>query len=102
MKFTISAALTAAFAAQQVAAHATWQDLWVDGVDYDTQCARQPVSNSPVTDVTSDDLACNAGTSAVSSNCPVTAGSTVTGMQPTILKFLLYRISDYLLFFFFS
>lgn len=80
MKYTISAALTAAFAVQQVAAHATWQDLWVDGVDYDTQCARQPVSNSPVTDVTSNDLACNAGTSAVSSNCPVPAGSTVTGM----------------------
>lgn len=102
MKYTISAALTAAFAVQQVAAHATWQDLWVDGVDYDTQCARQPVSNSPVTDVTSDDMACNAGTSAVSSNCPVTAGSTVTGMQLTNPRFSLHRVSDYLLYFFSS
>lgn len=101
MKYTISAALTAAFAVQQVAAHATWQDLWVDGVDYDTQCARVPVSNSPVTDVTSDDLACNAGTSAVSSNCPVTAGSTVTGECFTVPKFSLYKFSKYLLYFLF-
>lgn len=79
MKYTISAALVAALTFQNVSAHATWQDLWVDGVDYDTQCARQPVSNSPITDVTSADIACNAGTTAVSSNCPVTAGSTVTG-----------------------
>lgn len=80
MKYTVSAAIAAFLAAQNVAAHATFQDLWVDGVDYDTQCARQPTSNSPVTDVTSADMACNAGTSAVSSKCPVTAGSTVTGM----------------------
>lgn len=86
MRYTISAALAAAFAVQHVAAHATWQDLWVDGVDYDTQCARQPVSNSPVTDVTSNDMACNAGTSAVSSNCPVTAGSTVTGKCSIVPK----------------
>ncbi|CAN8103905.1 unnamed protein product [Discula destructiva] len=77
MKYT-SFALAAALAAQKVSAHATWQNLWVDGVDYDTQCARIPVSNSPVTDVTSPDMACNAGTAAVSSNCPVTAGSTIT------------------------
>lgn len=79
MKYTIYAALAAAVAFETVSAHATFQQLWVDGVDYDTQCARQPASNSPVSDVTSADLACNAGTSAVSSNCPVTAGSTVTG-----------------------
>lgn len=81
MKYTVSAALAAFLAAQNVAAHATFQDLWVDGVDFDTQCARQPTSNSPVTDVTSADMACNAGTTAVSSKCPVTAGSTVTGMS---------------------
>lgn len=81
MKYTVSAALAAALAVQNVSAHATWQDLWVDGVDYDTQCARVPTSNSPITDVTSADLACNAGTTAVTSNCPVTAGSTVTGKQ---------------------
>lgn len=76
---TVSAALVAFLAAaQHAAAHATFQDLWVDGVDYDSQCARTPASNSPVTDVTSTDLACNAGTSAVSSKCPVAAGATVT------------------------
>ncbi|KAK7747848.1 hypothetical protein SLS53_001097 [Cytospora paraplurivora] len=77
MKYTVSAAL-AVLAAKNAAAHATFQDLWVDGTDYGTQCARIPLSNSPVTDVTSDDLACNAGTSAVSLKCSVTAGSTVT------------------------
>lgn len=47
----------------------------------DTQCARQPATNSPVTDVTSTDMACNAGSSAVTSKCPVTAGSKVTGTR---------------------
>jgi cellulase len=75
MKSAIYAAL-AALAATEVAAHATFQELWIDGVDFGTQCARTPLSNSPVTDVTSTDVACNAGTSAVASKCPVTAGST--------------------------
>lgn len=39
MQFTVSAALTAALAAQNVAAHATFQQLWVDGVDY--VCSRR-------------------------------------------------------------
>lgn len=77
MKSIISAAVLA-YAVKNVAAHATFQDLWVAGVDQGTTCARIPVSNSPVTDVTSTDLTCNAGTSAVSSNCDVPAGSTVT------------------------
>lgn len=34
MKYSVSAVLAAALAAQNVAAHATFQDLWVDGVDY--------------------------------------------------------------------
>ncbi|ROV96455.1 hypothetical protein VSDG_05498 [Cytospora chrysosperma] len=78
MKYTISAALTCVLAARNAAAHATFQDLWVDGTDYGTSCARIPLSNSPVTDVTSTDLACNAGTSPVTAKCSVTAGSTVT------------------------
>jgi lytic cellulose monooxygenase (C1-hydroxylating) len=77
MKSAIYAGLLA-YAVQNVAAHATFQELWIDGVDQGTTCARTPLSNSPVTDVTSDDMACNAGTSAVSSKCAVTAGSTVT------------------------
>ncbi|KAI5918077.1 glycosyl hydrolase family 61-domain-containing protein [Camillea tinctor] len=77
MKSTIYAALVAA-ASSQVAAHATFQDLWIDGVDQGSTCARLPLSNSPITDVTSSDIACNAGTSPAASKCSVKAGSTVT------------------------
>ncbi|KAJ2903817.1 hypothetical protein MKZ38_009291 [Zalerion maritima] len=78
MKSFALATTLAALAFREASAHATFQALWVDGVDYAGQCVRQPPSNSPVTDVTSDDIACNAGTSPVSSICPVPAGSTVT------------------------
>ncbi|POS69619.1 glycosylhydrolase family 61-5 [Diaporthe helianthi] len=78
MKYAFSAALATALAAKNVVAHATFQQLWVDGTDYDTSCARIPLSNSPVQDVTSKDMACNAGTSPVASKCDVPAGSTVT------------------------
>ncbi|KAK1756292.1 glycosyl hydrolase family 61-domain-containing protein [Echria macrotheca] len=71
------AALAALFA-QNVAAHATFQQLWVDGVDFGGQCARRPGSNSPVTNVASNDVRCNVGTSRAAGNCPVKAGSTVT------------------------
>lgn len=36
------------------AAHATFQEMWVNGVDQGSWCVRLPQSNSPVTDVTSD------------------------------------------------
>jgi lytic cellulose monooxygenase (C1-hydroxylating) len=36
------------------AAHATWQEIWVNGVDMGDACVRLPQSNNPVTDVTSD------------------------------------------------
>jgi lytic cellulose monooxygenase (C1-hydroxylating) len=35
-------------------AHATWQQLWVNGVDQAGTCVRKPSSNSPVTSVSSD------------------------------------------------
>ncbi|KAI1633636.1 carbohydrate-binding module family 1 protein [Biscogniauxia mediterranea] len=60
MKSTLYAALAAAATVSHVAAHATFQDLWVDG------------------DVTSDDIICNAGTSPAAGKCVVRAGSTVT------------------------
>ena len=70
--------LTAA-AAANVTAHATFQQLWVDGVDFQSQCIRMPPSNTPVTNVGSADIRCNAGgTRGVSGKCPVKAGSTVT------------------------
>jgi cellulase len=39
--------------ATQVAGHAIWQDMWVNGIDKGSTCVRLPgssyVSNSPVT-----------------------------------------------------
>ncbi|KAI1491109.1 carbohydrate-binding module family 1 protein [Biscogniauxia mediterranea] len=78
MKSTLYAALAAAATVSHVAAHATFQDLWVDGVDQGSTCARLPLSNSPIQDVTSDDIICNAGTSPAAGKCVVQAGSTVT------------------------
>ncbi|KAI1372820.1 lytic polysaccharide monooxygenase [Hypoxylon crocopeplum] len=77
MKSTLFAAV-AALGATHVASHATFQNLWLNGVDMGGTCARLPLSNSPVTDVTSKDIACNAGTKPVSGKCSVAAGSTVT------------------------
>lgn len=70
--------LLAMLAANQVVGHATFQDLWINGADYGGQCARIPLSNSPVTDVTSTNLRCNAGASAVAYKCDVGAGDIVT------------------------
>lgn len=76
MKSTLLTALAAL--AAHVAAHATFQDFWIKGVDYGAQCIRLPLSNSPVTNVTSNDIRCNAGTSPVAYKCGVAAGDTVT------------------------
>ncbi|KAI8623551.1 fungal cellulose binding domain-containing protein [Xylariaceae sp. FL1651] len=78
MKSVAYALLSAALAAQS-SAHSIFQDLWVDGVDYGSQCNRMPPSNSPVTNVNSNDIRCNVGGSkGVSKKCAVKAGSTVT------------------------
>ncbi|TDZ18310.1 putative endo-beta-1,4-glucanase D [Colletotrichum orbiculare MAFF 240422] len=66
-----------AVAAQQAASHATFQALWVDGVDFGGQCARLPLSNSPVTNVASNDVRCNANSGPVARKCAVKAGSSV-------------------------
>jgi cellulase len=58
--------------------HATFQQLWVDGVDQAGTCVRVPPSNSPVTSVSGVDLRCNVGgTTGTSGVCSVPAGSTV-------------------------
>lgn len=75
MLFTLA---TAASLIASAAAHATWQEFWIEDVDAGSSCVRLPVSNSPVTDVTSDDIACNAGATASAGVCSVTAGDTVT------------------------
>ncbi|KAK4246037.1 glyoside hydrolase [Corynascus novoguineensis] len=72
MRSTFAAAL-AALAAQEVASHATFQQLW-----HGSSCVRLPSSNSPVTNVGSRDFICNSGTRPVSGKCPVKAGGTVT------------------------
>lgn len=77
MKSTFVAALSA-LAAREVAGHATFQQLWVDGTDYGSSCVRLPASNSPVTNVGSRDFTCNAGARPVGGKCPVRAGGTVT------------------------
>ncbi|CAE6503946.1 unnamed protein product [Rhizoctonia solani] len=71
----ILAALAAAYTAH---AHATFQYLWVDGVDEGGKCVRTPAGNSPIADPTSNTLACNAnGEVSAASICPIAAGSKV-------------------------
>ncbi|KAI8989016.1 glycosyl hydrolase family 61-domain-containing protein [Trametes punicea] len=61
-----------------VAAHATFQELWINGVDQGNSCVRLPQSNSPVTSVTSTDIACNANAHSSSGVCQVMPGDQVT------------------------
>ncbi|KAL5536062.1 hypothetical protein ACEPAF_4167 [Sanghuangporus sanghuang] len=73
--------LSAAFLASIVAtvsAHATFQEMWVNGVDQGSYCVRLPQSNSPVTDVTSTAIACNADASPSANLCEVNPGDTIT------------------------
>ncbi|KAH8883137.1 hypothetical protein GQ53DRAFT_883146 [Thozetella sp. PMI_491] len=65
MKSSVLAAFVA-FTATEVAGHALFQQLWVDG------------SNTPVTNVMSKDVVCNASPSPASGKCAVKAGGTVT------------------------
>ncbi|KAI9151575.1 Endo-beta-1,4-glucanase D [Paramyrothecium foliicola] len=74
-----SLTVLAALAVEQVAAHATFQQLWVNGLDMiSLPCARVPPSNSPIENVSSNNIRCNAGTSPAAAKCPVKAGDTVT------------------------
>jgi hypothetical protein len=73
-----STILASLLAATSVAAHATFQEFWVGSTDYADQCLRKVPSNSPVTSVSSSDVACNAGAGTSPGLCPVVAGSQVT------------------------
>ncbi|KAI0270738.1 glycosyl hydrolase family 61-domain-containing protein [Gloeopeniophorella convolvens] len=64
--------------ATYAAAHATFQELWVNGVDQGSFCVRLPQSNNPVTSVTTDDIACNANAQSSSGLCSVNPGDSVT------------------------
>ncbi|KAF2850172.1 carbohydrate-binding module family 1 protein [Plenodomus tracheiphilus IPT5] len=70
------AALSAMVALAQ--AHATWQQLWKNGEDLESTCARLPPSNSPIEDYTSTALQCNVSPAAASGKCGFEAGDTVT------------------------
>ncbi|KAJ0384206.1 hypothetical protein COL922a_008879 [Colletotrichum nupharicola] len=75
---TIAALALTASTANMVAGHAIFQQLWVNGEDKESTCVRMPASNSPVTDVTSNDMRCNAGSAAASTTCGIKAGDTIT------------------------
>jgi lytic cellulose monooxygenase (C1-hydroxylating) len=71
--------LLAAALAATASSHATFQQLWVNGVDMGSQCIRLPNSNTPVTNVAGNDMRCNAGGArGARGKCPVKAGSYVT------------------------
>ncbi|KAL8310298.1 hypothetical protein RB597_010227 [Gaeumannomyces tritici] len=71
--------LLASLVVQQAAGHAMFQQLWVDGADMGSQCARVPKSNSPVQNLGGADLRCNVGGGrGIAGKCPVPAGGTVT------------------------
>ncbi|KAJ4399558.1 hypothetical protein N0V91_009383 [Didymella pomorum] len=72
-----SVAVIAGFAAL-ANAHATWQQLWKNGEDLESTCARLPPSNSPIEDYTSTALQCNVNPAAASGKCGFAAGDTVT------------------------
>jgi len=71
MKSFTASAIALLASTSSVLGHATFQQLWVDGVDQGSTCARLPPSNSPVQDVTSKDMVCNAGTSPVAGLCAI-------------------------------
>ncbi|KAK8077346.1 hypothetical protein PG996_003516 [Apiospora saccharicola] len=63
--------------ASQATAHAIFQQLWC--VVHGSTCVRMPGSNTPVTNVGSADIRCNAGGArGVSGKCAAAPGSTVT------------------------
>lgn len=76
MKSAILAIVAAS--ASRVAAHAIFQDLWINGVDQGETCVRMPTSNNPLTDVTNNNIRCNINRGAVASRCAVKAGDTVS------------------------
>ncbi|CAE7013411.1 hypothetical protein CFE70_002370 [Pyrenophora teres f. teres 0-1] len=59
-------------------AHATWQQLWKNGKDLESTCARLPPSNSPVESYTGTALQCNANPAPAQGKCDFEAGDTVT------------------------
>ncbi|KAK3897710.1 hypothetical protein C8A05DRAFT_38714, partial [Staphylotrichum tortipilum] len=64
MKTSNSALLAAGIFAQYASlatAHSIFQQASAGSTDFGTTCVRMPPNNSPVTSVTSADMACNVG-----------------------------------------
>ncbi|KAF9034303.1 glycoside hydrolase [Panaeolus papilionaceus] len=74
MKFT--SIVTLAVLAHSASAHYIWNTL-IAGSTTSTAAVRQPVNNSPVTSVTSNDVRCNANPGKASQTVSVSAGSTI-------------------------
>ncbi|CAE6440204.1 putative endo-beta-1,4-glucanase D OS=Aspergillus terreus (strain NIH 2624 / FGSC A1156) GN=eglD PE=3 SV=1 [Rhizoctonia solani AG-1 IB] len=69
---------TFAAAAATAHAHATFQYIWVNGVDQGNKYVRPPANNSPITDLKSNTLACNNnGDVAAAATLTVAAGAKV-------------------------
>jgi len=75
MKFTPAIFSTLA-AVSSVAAHGSFQQLWVNGVDQTDTCANKVSGNSPLWNVATSSIACNLYSTA-SAKCTVPAGATV-------------------------
>ncbi|KAF5852248.1 hypothetical protein GGP41_000948 [Bipolaris sorokiniana] len=69
---------TIAALAAMANAHATFQQLWKNGKDLESTCARLPSTNSPIEDYTSKALQCNVSPAAAKGKCAFAAGDTVT------------------------
>jgi len=57
--------------ASYTAAHATFQALWVGAQDEGSSCVRLPATNSPMSNVNSPDMRCNAGARPAAGVCAV-------------------------------
>lgn len=82
-----------------VMAHATFQEFWAGTTDDVGTCVHLPASNSPVTSVTSNDIACNAGAAASPGYCTVAAGgqaSVEMHQQVSVIDMEEIYLSDHL------
>ncbi|KAL0570522.1 hypothetical protein V5O48_011431 [Marasmius crinis-equi] len=75
MKFAATL-LSAAFLAQSASAHYIWTTL-IAGSTTSSAAVRQPQTNSPVEDVTSNNIRCNVSPGAASETVSVAAGATI-------------------------
>jgi len=64
--------------AASVAAHSTWQELWVGSTDQNKACARTVIDNNPIASLTSADMFCGRSPKATTGLCTVAAGSSLT------------------------